>query len=197
MTILSRSRHALLALALLCCTGAASAGIIRVAIDTSTFGTASGYLDLQLSASSGVPLATVALTGMTGFGGAPAEAWGVTAIPGGWSFRNDVSNDLFQAVTFGGVLSFDLAFAGAIDPLGSYVSRFVVSAFDADSNPLGSFDPVTGALAEFRWLPVAGNVAVSIADPAVFLLPEPGALPVMGIGLASLLLVSRRRNAGS
>ena len=60
-------RRALLAVALALCTGAPGAGVLRVSIDTSSFGAASGYLDMQLSASAGVPLASVTVSNLSGF----------------------------------------------------------------------------------------------------------------------------------
>ena len=81
-----------LALMLAAGTGAASAETIHVAIDTSTFGAATGYVDMQLSASSGVPLATALVSNMVGFDStAFIDSWGVTPVAGGYLFRNDTS----------------------------------------------------------------------------------------------------------
>jgi hypothetical protein len=179
--------------------GTATAGTIHVAIDTSTFGAASGYVDMQLSASSGVPLATVLVSNMVGFDStAFIDSWGVTPVAGGYLFRNDTSNDLFHAVDFGGRLSFDLTFDGAPDPLTSYVSHFAVAAFDDAFAPLGHADPFTGALADFTWTPALtmqgqGTIAGTLSDPAVTSVPEPAGLLLAGIGLTALALMRRRR----
>ncbi len=194
-----------LALALVLGAGsaAASAGVIHVAIDTSSFGAATGYLDMQLSASAGVPLATAVVNNMVGFdSNAFIDSWGLTPVAGGYEFRNDTSNDLFHAVQFGGILSFDLSFAGAPDPLTRYVSRFVVGAFDESFAPLGHYDPVTGALADFSWTPSLtafgdGSIGVLLTDPHITVVPEPAAALLVGLGLACMALARRRRQPGA
>lgn len=195
--IASLLRRLALATALAAGSGLASAGVIHVDIDTSAFGANSGYLDLQLSATSGVPLATAVVSNMTGFGAIDLN-YGWTPVPGGFLFRNDVSNYLSHAVGFGGVLSFDLSFAGSHDPLATYVSHFLVSAFDEDFTPMGAFDPATGALADFSWTPAlnangVGSIGISVADQHVTVVPEPADLLLMAAGLAAMALAMRRR----
>lgn len=192
-------RRAALALALATGCGLASAGVIHVTIDTASFGVSGGFVDMNLSTSADVPLATATVTNLVGFQSSPyIDSWGVAAVAGGWRFRNDTSNDLFQSVDFGGVLSFDLTFAGAIDPVTSYISKFVVSAFASDGmTPLGHYDPLTGALAEFAWTPglsagADGQIGLSVSDPHVTVVPEPDPLWLIGIGCAALALTRRR-----
>ena len=96
------------------------------------------------------------------------------------------------------MLSFDLTFDGAPDPLTSYVSHFVVSAFDDAFAPLGHTDPFTGALADFTWTPALnvqgqGTIGGTLSDPAVTAVPEPAGMLLAAIGLASLALARRRR----
>lgn len=186
-----------MALALAAGSGTASAGTVHVSIDTAGFNAASGYLDMQLSASSGVPLATAVVSNMAGFGALDLN-YGWTAAAGGFQFRNDTSNYLSHTAVFGGVLSFDLTFDGAYDPLTSYVSHFVVSAFDESFAPLGAYNPVSLALADFSWTPAltasgTGSIGAAVSDPGVTVVPEPGNLLLLGAGLAAMVLVQRRR----
>ncbi|CAN7306033.1 NF038129 family PEP-CTERM protein [Pseudoduganella sp. LjRoot289] len=191
-------RHLALAVTLAAGSSFASAGVIHVAIDTSTFNAASGYLDMQLSASGGVPLATAVVSNMVGFGGIDLN-FGVTAVAGGFGFRNDTPNYLSHTATFGGLLSFDLAFDGAYDPLTQYVSHFVVTAYDEAFAPQGAFDQATGALADFSWTPSltqggSGSLGLAVSNQSVTVVPEPAALLLMAVGLVAMALVLRRRS---
>ena len=194
-----------LALALATGGGSASAAPIHVSIDTSQFGVASGYIDMEFSAIGGAPLATAVVTNLAGFAASPPDIqWNVEQFADGFIFRNDAVNLLSLAANFGGVASFDLDISGTYDPTTSFVSAFKVAAFDGASY-LGNFDPATGALATFLWTPSAtannngGGLSVVVADPTVTVVPEPSDLLLMGLGLAAMLWVhrQRRRHAGS
>jgi hypothetical protein len=195
-------RRATLAMALAAVSSLASAGIVHVDIDTSGYGVSSGYLDMQLSASTGVPLATALVSNMVGFDSiAFIDSWGVTSVAGGYLFRNDTANDLFHAVNFGGVLSFDLTLEGEHDPLTTYVSHFLVSAYDELNGALGAFDPVTGGLVNFSWTPAltantAGTVSHVLSDSNVSVIPEPSGTMLLGAGMVVMALFARRRRLG-
>lgn len=201
--IASALRRMALAMALAASSSMASAAIIHVDVDTSGFGVATGYLDLQLSSTTGAPLATALVSNMAGFDPAAyIESWGLTPVGGGYLFRSDTANDLFHAVSFGGVLSFDLSFGGVIDPQSSHVSSFLVSAYDEAFDLLGRYDPRRGSLATISWtLPrtagVEGTIGVRIFDPAVTVVPEPAGALLLGAGLAAMALALRRRRQQS
>lgn len=193
--------------AALCGAAPALAAPLHVTIDTSGFGVAAGYLDLQLSASGGVPLAALELSNLSGFSaGAQDDAFGVASTATGYVFRNDTANDVFRAAAFGGTLSFDMDFTGAADPATSYVSHFLVSAFDSSYAPLGAYDPVNAALADFSWTPArdafaSGVVGVTLSDgaavsvSAVSAVPEPAGAAMLGAGIGMLAWLGRRRTA--
>jgi hypothetical protein len=185
-------RRVALALALTAGCDAASATVLHVSIDTSTFGAASGYIDMEFSAIAGAPLATAVVSNLAGFAATPDIQWGVDQVSGGYRFGNDTLNLLSHAATFGGVVSFDLAITGADDPSASYVSVFKVDAFDG-ANYLGNFEPLTGALAAFLWTPpvagASGDVVATVFDDSVTVVPEPADLLLMVIGVAAMVLV--------
>lgn len=203
-------RRMTLAFALAAGCGMASASVLHVSLDTSGFGAASGYLDLQFGGAGG-PLATAVVDHMVGFdSSATIDSWGLTPVSGGYLFRNDTANDLFQAVNFGGTLYFDLTFAGEHDASASFVSVFTVSAFDLANATVGAVDPVRGALATFFWTPSAtpgggGDVLVSVSDahltlqPATYIspVPEPAMLYLTLLGLALISLVAGRSHRKS
>jgi hypothetical protein len=192
-------RRLALAVTLAAGSSMASAAVIHVTVDTSSFGVASGYLDLGLSSNITAPLSTALVNNMAGFvPGAYTESWGLTPSSGGYLFRSDAYNDLFQAVNFGGLLSFDLTFGGVIDPVGSHASKFLVSAYDEAFNVLGQHAPSGYAMATFSWtLPrtagVDGNIVAVIDDPAVTFIPEPADTLLLGGGLAVMAWMLRRR----
>ena len=189
-------RRVALAAALAAASSMASASVIHVTVDSSNFGAATGYLDMQLGTGDG-PLVTALVDNMLGFdSNAFVDAFGVTAVPGGYLFRNDTVSDLFLAVAFGSLLSFDLTFESAADPLGLHQTDFVLAAYDEAFALLGNTQ--NGALADFKWTPavtanVDGNIGVSIADAAVTYVPEPADSLLMGAGLGLMALVLRRR----
>jgi hypothetical protein len=190
-----------LVLALAAGCGAASASVLHVSIDTSTFGVPSGYIDMEFSAIAGAPLATAVVSNLAGVAATPDIQWGVDQVSGGYSFRNDTLNLLSHAATFGGVVSFDLAITGAADPSAGYVSVFKVDAFDG-ANYVGNFDPATGALAAFLWTPplvagASGDVLATVFDDSVALLPEAADWLLMAIGIAAMALVLQRQGRAS
>jgi hypothetical protein len=194
-------RRVALALALAAGCGAASASILHVSINTSKFGATNGYIDMEFSAIAGAPLATAVVSNLVGLAATPDIQWGVDQVSGGYEFRNDTLNLLSHAATFGGIVSFDLAITGAVDPGAGYASVFKVAAFDG-ANYLGNFDPATGALAAFLWTPppvvgAGGDVLATVFDDSVTLLPEPADWLLMAIGMAAIVLALQRQGLAS
>ena len=191
-TFVSFARRAALAVALAATSGLAAAGTLHVSLDTSAFGTDTGYLDMYLSATTGVPLATATISNFAGFAKTDRDdsaSYGFTDIAGGYALNNDTLNYLSHAVNFGGALSFDVSFDGAYDKDISYVSHLFISAFDSDFLPLGNYDQRTGALLDLTFTPSP----TPGGQGSVGTVPEPGAWLLMGTGFAGMLLARRRR----
>jgi hypothetical protein len=191
-TFVTFMRRAALAMALAATSGFAAAGTIHVAIDTSVFDTDSGYLDFALSSTTGVPLATATISNLTGFGKATRDesvSFGFGEDGASYVLRNDAPNYLSHAVDFGGELAFDLTFAGDYDKDISYLSHFAVWLLDSDFLPLGSANSTNFAMLEYRWTPSPTEGG----QGTVGTVPEPGALLLMGVGAAGMLVARRRR----
>jgi len=196
-------RRAALALALSAC-GLAQAATLHVDLDTSFLSGMDGYLDLQFGRGGHSADATALVSHLSGVGAALPDLTGnVTALGGGsYSFSNVDSgtfNDLFQAMHFGGKVSFDVSFSSL--PSGSPApdwSNFGVGLYGSDqATALGNAD-LSGSLLHLYWQPDAqgnGSVGVSVLDSAatVTAVPEPSSWLMLGAGLGLLGLVRRRR----
>jgi hypothetical protein len=185
--------RALLALFLAGGANAAFAGAMyHVTVDTTSL-TGTGYLDLTFAALAGAAPATATLTHFTG-------AFGSTALPAGdvggdigsaITFGNGQSfNELLQAVSFGGLLSFDAAFDVA--PGGTIGTGFGIALVNA---ALDNYVPGTsGNVATIDLMP--GAPATVWADAAFVTttpVPEPAGLPVFATGCVLAALALRRR----
>ncbi|KQW88404.1 hypothetical protein ASC94_23525 [Massilia sp. Root418] len=196
-------RRAALTLVLAAVSTLASAGVM-VSIDTKTFGVANGYLDFQFSSPGNGVEATALMSNLAGFGSATVDyIENVTPQAGGYLFSNLAFNELAFALDFNSVLSFDLSFAGAADPVSGYISNFSITAFDNLGNWVGNYDPVTGAIAQYLWTPPtvpggSGSIGNGPGDPgAVTTVPEPSDWLLSGTGLALMALVLRRRRSSA
>lgn len=196
------ARRAALALALSACAGLASAQTLHVELNTASLADA-GFLDLQFNPSQ-VPAsyASATISHLSGFG----DLSGVSLTGdlrqsvGGFVFGNTTDrNELWQAMSFGGKVSFDVTFGGLSDPSANALqSQFSVSLFGADGyTALGNFNPQDSTLMSITWQPTAGAGVVSsaVTDHAigsVSAVPEPSSWAMLGAGLA-LVGVARRR----
>lgn len=196
-------RRAALTLVLAAVSGLASAGVM-VSIDTRTFGVAGGYLDFQFSSSGNGVEATALMSSLAGFDNATVDYIdNVTPQGGAYLFSNLNQNGLGFALDFDTVLSFDLSFAGAVDPVSGYISNFSVIAYDSLGELVGNYDPLTGAIAQYLWTPPStpgggGSIGNGPGDPgAVVTVPEPSDWLLTGTGLALMALVLRRRRASA
>lgn len=197
-------RHAAMALALgVACAGAASAQTMHVELNTVSL-VNTGFLDLQFNPSQ-VPasFASATISHLSGFGDLSGVeiAGDVHQNAGGFVFGNTSDyNDLFQGITFGGKVSFDVTFGGLSDASPAALqSKFSVSLFGADrTTTLGNFNPLDGTLMSITWQPTAGAGVLSsdITDHAiagVSAVPEPSTWAMLGAGLALVGFARRRK----
>lgn len=192
-SIFSRSLAAL-AFAL-ASTVALAAPTYHVTIDTTTLGTDKAYFDFVYSSAGGAAPSMATLTGFSGDFGALIDRAGDssgTIADGKVILGNSTSyNDIFQAITLGGLFNFDVSFdIGGTGP----GSRFAVNLFDANQNAyvgvpenLVQFDISAGQADIVAPANGIGSVA-AVSD-----VPEPSTLLSMVTGLGLLGAGLRRR----
>ena len=185
--------RALLALVLAGGANTAFAGpTYHFTVDTSGL-TGTGYLDLTFAALAGAAPATATLTHFDGAFDGTALVTGAVGgnVSSAVTFGNGPTfNELLQAVTFGGLLSFDAAFE--IAPGGTIGTTFGIALVNA---ALDNYVPGTsGNVATIDLMP---DAPATIWTDAAFVtatpVPEPSGLPVFATGcvLAALALCRR------
>ena len=185
--------RALLALLLAGGAHAAYAGpTYHFTVDTRNL-TGTGYLDLTFAALAGATPATATLTNFDGAFDGTALVTGAVGgnVSSAVTFGNGPTfNELLQAVTFGGLLSFDAAFD--IAPGGTIGTGFGIALVNA---ALDNYVPGTsGNVATIDLMP--GAPAVVWTDAAFVTatkVPEPAGLPLFATGCVLAALTLRRR----
>jgi hypothetical protein len=173
---------------------AAMAGpLYRVSLDTSSFAGSTGFLDLGFNGGGDMGQSIARLSNFSGnFMGDATYAGDATGtVAAGATLGNGTGENFFtQAVTFGGLFSFDVAFELGNEPLRTL---FTVALFN------DAFDAYLGADAELLSIDViAGKMddvtvnAPGLAQVAqIAEVPEPGEWLLLATGL--LLIVATRR----
>ena len=183
--------HALLALALACGAGAAAAGpTYQVTVNTSAFAGTNGFLDFTFLALGSAAPATATLSNFTGPLGADVFATATVAgsLPGTVTIGNGGAvNELLQAVTFGGLFTFDLNFTADQGIAGTTFGVALVN------EALTDYVGVAGDILDIGLQPGAPTT-VSVSDFAsVNVVPEPSDLLLVMSGLALMGWVVRRK----
>jgi len=186
----------------------------QVNFDTSSVSGTAGFLDFQFNPGNNTSFAATAqINGFSPDGGslsgAPSISGDVTGtLPGTVTFVNDTAlNELFQGFNFGSSFSFQLMLSGAgigAPNVGATAgSIFGIGIYDNGQNPvLTDQGATTGFAAEvflntdgtvsttsFPAAPGAGSSAASFSP---VLVPEPGTIGLLGVGLAGVVLLIRR-----
>lgn len=182
-TLFSR---ALLAMALV--SGSVFAGpMYHVSISTQSFSGAGG-LELTFAGSDGAPLSTATLSNFSGAFGDVLDTFGVSGSVAGTVGLVSPQSWLLQAVTFGDLFSFDVAFDGPAT--GFDGSIFGVNLTQGD-------DYLVFGAAQIALVP-GEDPAVSVSDialvtPAATDVPEPSTLLSLFTGIGLLGFTLRRR----
>jgi hypothetical protein len=185
--------RALLALALAGGAHTAFAGpMYHFTVDTTSL-TGTGYLDLTFAALAGATPATATLTHFDGAFDGTALVTGAVGgnVSSAVTFGNGPTfNELLQAVTFGGLLSFDAAFD--VVPGGTVGTSFGIALVNA---ALDNYVPGTsGNVATIDLMPDAPATAWSdTAFVTATKVPEPNGLPMFATGCVLAALTLRRR----
>jgi len=174
-----------------------------VTVNTSSQAGNGGYMDLTLATGTlGAQDITATVTGFNGATLNPAdpnnETIGTTGLlPGPLSFDNQVSNDYFEAMTFGNQLSFLVTLSGDGVNLGGGSTSdsgtsFLVTFFDPSISSFLFSNAADGVAAEID-VAAEGTVTTS-AQPGstVAATPEPATLSLLGMG-GVLVGIARRR----
>lgn len=189
-TILSSS---LLALTMACGTALATPVSYHVDVYTGSFASeGKGILELYFSSPGTASAASAVVTKVTGVDGL-ADAWGSVdqSVAGKFTFSTPFEAGVWQSVTFGGPLGFNVTLDGPAD--GDDGARFSVSLVgqgDYLVQDLVTIDLYAGLAPAIK----AGDIAlVSAIDDAPADVPEPSVLLSMMTGLGLLGYAMRRR----
>lgn len=189
-------QQTLLAVALLCGAGAASAGpSYHVTLNTAQFAGLEGLLDFTfLSSNPGVPPTSATLSNFSGAFGAEAGRTGAVngAIPGLVTLTDAAGDNwLTQAVSLGASFGFDIRFDdGYLANAGPDFSTLAVTLYNPD---FSEYIGIEGSLLQFDLLPGFIMVSEDNAIARSALIPEPSPLLLALTGLMLMGLAVRRR----
>lgn len=196
-------RHTVLALLLAGAASVAAAATYHVDIDTSAYA-GTGYLDLSfIAGNSDAAAATATVSNFSGALGALMSQDGDVSgtLAGTASFGNgSFYNDVYHAVTLGGLFSFDVDFSGSfLSASSNSGTTFAVGLLDATQGAYLGAEPalLTFELASNNGVTAAGVTPTTFSSiatiRAVSAVPEPSAWLLLLGGVAVVLVSARRR----
>ena len=186
--------------------------VYQVTVNTvAPVATTTGFLDFQFNpgmASS--QMATAVLSNFSGgtINGAPSIAGNVSGtLPTTVTMINSTGlQELFQSFTFGNSFTFLLSLSGpALDtPNGTSTagSTFGLGLYDAAQNPILTNQGATTGFAGQVQINLNGSTTPTgfpngrgptVVSFVQVVVPEPGAMGLVGLGLAALMMMRRRR----
>ncbi len=190
----------------------AQAGVqYQVTVNTASVVTTTGFLDFQFNpGNASSQSATAVLSNFSGgtINGAPSTTGNVSGtLPTTVTMINSTPfQELFQSFTFGPSFTFLLSLSGpALDtPNGTSTAgtTFGLGLYDSGQNPILTSQGAGTGFAGQVQINLNGSTtptgflqstgAPSVVTFVQVVVPEPGAMGLVGLGLAALLLVKRR-----
>jgi hypothetical protein len=197
-------KQLILLLTLLCAPLAQAGRVFVVSLDTSSISGQPGFIDFQFNAAGADVEAATAVISLYS-GGTLGTAFPLGDVSGDLStsvtINNTVGfNDLFQAITFGSQIFFQVAISGPVfdsfNPIGTSGSTFAFSLYaDDETTPLLTSDP-NGYAAAIDIGPLGAVALHNLADSGLGSLaevPEPATVWLTMTALGIALIGVRRR----
>ena len=175
-----------------------------VTVNTGSQAGNGGYMDLTLATGTlGAQDITATVNGFNGATLNPAdpnnETFGTTgSLPGPLSFDNQVSNDYFEAMTFGNQLSFLVTLSGdGVSAGGGSTSEsgtsFLVTFFDPSISSFLFSNAPDGVAAEIDVAPEGTVTTMAQPGSSVAATPEPATWSLVGMAGVLVGVVQQRK----
>lgn len=181
----------LLALTMACGAAFAAPTTYHVNVSTQPFADqGQGYLELSLASPGTAAPASAQIRNLTGFGAGSVWFGDVSSQSAGTYGLSAPDAAVWQMVTFGGLLGFDVTFDGPDSGLDG--ARFTLALVGQDDYLTGSIAQIDLFAGLAPQIQVGDLVSVSAVEPGGEV-PEPTALAMLATGLGLMGFTLRRR----